>query len=428
MTEFFESVGMVATSSSLRLASIVLGFEIVELWLRDDTTLKFRCIYVYADRDTHEKHPDLITGHFPNHAKEHKLSPKLCQDAFEAEERFVWNILPVDSFEKALTDNLSGKPEKACTYKDVHVPVKTEIAFLLDSADTGSAQIYLVCLGVKEIAFDPTKLKFLRGLGYTIYIAAFDIDGADRETGGRAADGRDEEDGKAADDELDLQHAHETNIEAAASNDGSVNGEVSQKINNLLTGPNNDDGTNEDEEERSSLSLSKKEMTQFVYPIVNIPLARAASAALKDDFSLDDFSDVQHIADGSNANIFLCTYKMEKIVIKMIKVDVEYDPVAVEEFELEKAMLSRIDHPTIVSILGSGLAPRRFVMLEYLGGGSLNTLLNDNLAKPGLAQKLFRKPTFSYVDLLQAAKDMAEALYYLHFKCHSGATIVHRGK
>ena len=77
MTEFVESVGMVATSSSLKLVSDVLGFDLVELWCRDDPTKKPRCIYVYADRDTHQAHPDIITGHFPKHTKEHKLSPRV---------------------------------------------------------------------------------------------------------------------------------------------------------------------------------------------------------------------------------------------------------------------------------------------------------------------------------------------------------------
>lgn len=77
MTEFFESAGMVATSSSLKLVSIVLGFDLVELWSRDAETDKLRCIYVYADRETEEQYPDIIVGHFPDHKKEHKLSPKV---------------------------------------------------------------------------------------------------------------------------------------------------------------------------------------------------------------------------------------------------------------------------------------------------------------------------------------------------------------
>ena len=67
------------------------------------------------------------------------------------------------------------------------------------------------------------------------------------------------------------------------------------------------------------------------------------------------------------------------------------------------------------------------VVLEWLGGGSLNTILSQNQAKPGLAQKLFRRPTFTYANLLSKARDMAEALDFLHARCHPGATVIHRG-
>ena len=76
--------------------------------------------------------------------------------------------------------------------------------------------------------------------------------------------------------------------------------------------------------------------------------------------------------------------------------------------------------------MGAGRLPRRFVVLEYLGGGSLNTILSQNATKPGFAQRLFRRPTFTYSNLLSKARDIAEALNFLHQRCHNGATIIHR--
>ena len=46
----------------------------------------------------------------------------------------------------------------------------------------------------------------------------------------------------------------------------------------------------------------------------------------------------------------------------------------------------------------------------------------------GLAQRFFRKPTFTYSTLLSRARDMADALAYLHTRCHPGAIIIHRGR
>ena len=67
------------------------------------------------------------------------------------------------------------------------------------------------------------------------------------------------------------------------------------------------------------------------------------------------------------------------------------------------------------------------MVLEHLVGGSLHDLLAQHQAKRGFASMMFRKPTFTYVKLLQQARDIAEALDYLHFRCHPGATIIHRG-
>ena len=83
--------------------------------------------------------------------------------------------------------------------------------------------------------------------------------------------------------------------------------------------------------------------------------------------------------------------------------------------------------PIQLQVLGSGTSPRRFIVLEYLGGGSLNTLLAQHQVKPGFAQRLFRRPSFTYTQLLERARDIADALDYLHNKCHEGATIIHRG-
>lgn len=72
-------------------------------------------------------------------------------------------------------------------------------------------------------------------------------------------------------------------------------------------------------------------------------------------------------------------------------------------------------------------------MLEHLDGGSLSTILSRNekvadiTAKNILsAQRFFRRPTFTYTTLLVKAKDIANALQYLHEQFHDDATIIHR--
>ena len=55
-----------------------------------------------------------------------------------------------------------------------------------------------------------------------------------------------------------------------------------------------------------------------------------------DDLSLSNFTNVKHVADGSNSNVFLATFKSERVVIKMIKEEYQYDAVVVHEFDVEQ--------------------------------------------------------------------------------------------
>jgi hypothetical protein len=76
MASYLGTSVMKATSSTMALASSILGFDIVELWTEGDDT-KIACTYVHATDSMKKKYHDLITGHYPEHKKEHKLSPSV---------------------------------------------------------------------------------------------------------------------------------------------------------------------------------------------------------------------------------------------------------------------------------------------------------------------------------------------------------------
>ena len=71
---YMTSTSMEATRGTMALASTVLGFDILELWTEAESD-KLHCIYVHATEKIVQRYPDLITGHFPEHKSEHKLSP-----------------------------------------------------------------------------------------------------------------------------------------------------------------------------------------------------------------------------------------------------------------------------------------------------------------------------------------------------------------
>ena len=93
------------------------------------------------------------------------------------------------------------------------------------------------------------------------------------------------------------------------------------------------------------------------------------------------------------------------------------------EFDVEFELLSRIDHPNIVNVLGGGSVPRPFIVLERLKDLSQLLDLNANDSRPSV----FRRRAFSYTELLKLAKNLADALNYLHTQTHEEASIIHRG-
>lgn len=198
----------------------------------------------------------------------------------------------------------------------------------------------------------------------------------------------------------------------------------------------------------------------FHFPIADIPIKYALDAIPRDlvlagtsiigDWEYS-FSDVSHIADGSHAHIFLATLsrtpvasakvlearpissrgkvQSQRCVVKMLTESALRDRVACQEFAIEFGTLARISHPHIIRLLGAGHAPRPFLVLEHLPGGTLYKILNATQQTWGSAsglQRLFRKPSFTYTALLHTALELAEACDYLHHRVYPGTMILHR--
>lgn len=88
------------------------------------------------------------------------------------------------------------------------------------------------------------------------------------------------------------------------------------------------------------------------------------------------------------------------------------------ELNLERNLLSRADHPNIIRILGMGMIPKPFIVLERLQ--DIAQLCDFD--RP----HLFRRRPFSFIRILQIAQNLADALKYLHNDMHPDAMIIHR--
>ena len=52
---------------------------------------------------------------------------------------------------------------------------------------------------------------------------------------------------------------------------------------------------------------------------------------------------------------------------------------------MEEHILTHMRHPNIVRLLGSGKSPRRFIVLEYLKGGTLAAVMNKFKGKSSMS-------------------------------------------
>eukprot|EP01035_Chromulina_nebulosa_P033690 gene33690-45117_t len=84
---------MEATLKTLQLASSISNFDIIELWYQDAFN-SFECKFSYATEAVQKEFESVIVGHYPHHAREHIISPQLCQRAKESVDKFCW--LPRD--------------------------------------------------------------------------------------------------------------------------------------------------------------------------------------------------------------------------------------------------------------------------------------------------------------------------------------------
>lgn len=147
------------------------------------------------------------------------------------------------------------------------------------------------------------------------------------------------------------------------------------------------------------------------------------------EIMISSFSDVEHYGCGGNADIYTATFTTEngnrtKVIIKMIKKIHVHNKLIAKEFEDELDILLRVQHKSIIKILGYGETPRKFIVLEFLANGTINTLLDDAKNK----SYLYTKSPFTYRQVLEYGRDLAEGFDYLHRLWNENATILHRGK
>jgi serine/threonine protein kinase len=155
---------------------------------------------------------------------------------------------------------------------------------------------------------------------------------------------------------------------------------------------------------------------------VNLSLLPEIDGSIPRNLPWETFEDVVHTVDSSSCHIYTAKWGHTPVILKLIKEDRITSAVAVAEFDIEERVLSRVRHPHIVRLLGSGTQPRKFLVLEYLSGGTLSHTLG---VRTDRAKQRWVK-RFTLLETLKLAHGLAKALNYLHNEWSGAVHIIHR--
>ena len=370
-SDYISSFTVKATSQAMNVISTVLRFDVVELWKYENG--QPICVYIHAEQTVLRTNSAIISGDtfYPTDKRKHQLSPNLCELARRSSDRYHWRVANGSVLDR------NGRP---VLYAEHPTPYQTEMSYHVDLQDA-PGDLFIIAFAVGSVPFSNTRLKFLNGVSYAVCVAAFDLEDTDESPG----------DSRPVDPAKNRQLDH-----------------VGDKRKPPVVG---------------TAAVAPAEPTNkknFLFDINDIPKVGGDKV-----ISFREIKGLAHPADGSHSNVFIGTYAGRKVVVKMIMEESVDSAIANSEYDLELQLLSRFDHPNLTQLVGHGTIPRKFLVLEHLGGGILSTILEANEMKSG-SIKMFHKPTFTYQMLLVRARELASAMHYLHHGVMDGATVIHR--
>eukprot|EP01035_Chromulina_nebulosa_P040201 gene40201-54362_t len=165
-------------------------------------------------------------------------------------------------------------------------------------------------------------------------------------------------------------------------------------------------------------------LRDFDFSLQNIPNRVRAVFDVQDC----EFSDVKFLRSGSNATVYVGYRRNKFVAIKMLKPQIKNRQIAVQEMLFEMQILCKLSHPNIITVYGAGESPRKFIMIEYLGGGTLDSLIRNHQIQMGQQAGLCVAEIVGlpWESILPIAMELASALKYLHEDFHSLAMVIHR--
>jgi serine/threonine protein kinase len=179
-----------------------------------------------------------------------------------------------------------------------------------------------------------------------------------------------------------------------------------------------DSQVNSGEAERDS-----KDFKTFIYPAEKL----GVEIEYPNGLTIESLANLKHMVDGSHSNIFKCTFSGLPVVVKTIRQRSMSNKVALNEYKMECALLTRLAHSNVVKLLGIGKfvarngKERPFMVLEKLEGCTLQYVLNRKTFRTMLG-----RPALSQLRCVEIALQLCRALQYMHEDFSADAVLIHR--
>lgn len=157
---------------------------------------------------------------------------------------------------------------------------------------------------------------------------------------------------------------------------------------------------------------------------VNLNQIPLIKRVIPTNVSWREFENVSKIVTSAAYDIFSAKWKNAPVILKSLRNN-SMRPGSPIEMEKEISILSRLEHPNIIKLLGSGYLPHRFQILEHLEGGTLHTVLRQRLSYPNKSKRSVAK-LLPQEKMFDYAIKFANALHYMHEEFHPGVRMFHR--
>eukprot|EP01133_Synstelium_polycarpum_P006185 gene6185-7163_t len=142
-------------------------------------------------------------------------------------------------------------------------------------------------------------------------------------------------------------------------------------------------------------------------------LVRLKSTLTRHEIPFKELYVDREIGKGFFGKVYKATWRGKAVALKKITITKFRDRSETDIFDKEAAIISKLCHPMCVMFIGQCSEPdNRFIVMEYMAGGSLRRLLDE---RPTLATPPRQ---------LQIARNIAEGMHYLH--TNFDEPIIHR--